>query len=199
MRTILLTGFAGTLLFSACTDTLVYGERTGLNIAIRTDAPQGHPLEVNTGLQRRVVGHVPPRNSNGGEAITMLSSFNLKRTPADNNNPLQAKVAIETSFASGKAAKTAAGSTASVEAIFDRPGVTESPKLSDQQNGAKIRKWIMSDQDTARTKARKYLDFLGNNGGKIDDKGNDLASADSAISDGQNAALNKKFIEITKF
>ncbi|MBW4707095.1 hypothetical protein KX928_04765 [Roseobacter sp. YSTF-M11] len=198
MRSYLTTGFVATLLISACSDTLVYGERTGLNIAIRTDAPQGQPLEVNTGLQRRVVGYVPPRNPEGSEAVNMLSSFNLKRTPDSNNNPLLAKVTIETSFASGKAAVSAGGNNEAVQAIFERSGVAAPAARSDQQNSAKIRDWFISEPATTNAKALEYLNFLQRFGGTFESEGADLPRVYQAVSDGKNAALNAQFITLKK-
>ena len=198
MRAFLISSFAATMLVGACTDTLVYGERTGLNIAIRSDVPQGQPLEVNTGLQRRVLGYVPPRDPEGGEAVNMLSSFSLNRTPADNQSPFDAKVSIRTSFASGRAAVSAGSDLKSVQAIFDRPGVTAPPERSDQDNTIKILNWISSEPATTNAKAREYLGFLERNKGTVATSGPDLPRAYEAASDGRNATLNAQFIALKK-
>ncbi|MEP5730836.1 MAG: hypothetical protein ABJL67_15870 [Sulfitobacter sp.] len=182
---------ATTCLLGACTDTLVYGERTGLNIAIRTDAAEGHPLEVNTGLQRRIVGYVPPRNEAGGEAVNMISAFNLTREDGEDKNPLNNKVTIETAFASGAAATVVGNDTKSVKAIFNRPGVTASPNIADQQLSPKIITWVGQDEK----RARRYLDFLNNSGGVTGTKPNFLNNVNDAANNGDNAKLNIKFAQ----
>ncbi|MEX0340915.1 MAG: hypothetical protein AB3N11_17975 [Arenibacterium sp.] len=101
--------FALGLCLMACTnDALVYGERTGFNLAVRSDTAESAPIEVNAGIQRRVVSFVPPseRDSAGnakGEGVTMISRFDLRRTPGQ-SGPFSHKVRIRTSFLSGEAA-----------------------------------------------------------------------------------------------
>jgi hypothetical protein len=62
--------------------SLVYGERSGVNIALRSDPAKALPVEVNAGIQRRVTTLVPTisRNQNkrpNDEAVSLVSTFGL--------------------------------------------------------------------------------------------------------------------------
>ena len=96
---------------AACGDTLVYGERTGLNLAIEVNQDPETPVNVNLGLRRTVVSVVPAVDSESGEdgqshpkgeAVSMISGFDLSDKERD--NPLDPDLQIRTQFASGKAA-----------------------------------------------------------------------------------------------
>jgi hypothetical protein len=113
--------FALVLCLPSCDQALVYGERSGLNISVRTDVAEGQPIEVNTGFQRRVIAYVPPRTraENGlpnGEAVNMASRFDIRRVPRDETQ-LRDVVAIRSVFASGQAATK----EANVAAVADAP------------------------------------------------------------------------------
>ena len=81
-----IAGLALALVFvSGCERALVFADRTGVNLAVRSDMAEGSPLEVNAGLKRRVVGFVPAKGESedgrpSGEAVNMVSRFDLKRT-----------------------------------------------------------------------------------------------------------------------
>ena len=96
---------------SACSDTLVYGERTGFNLAIEVNQDPETPVNVNAGLRRTIVGVVPPRSTESdgkggskskGEAVSMISGFDL--TDDTQDNQLNRGLQIQTQFASGQAA-----------------------------------------------------------------------------------------------
>ncbi|NOD77378.1 MULTISPECIES: hypothetical protein [unclassified Ruegeria] len=103
-----------TLSLSNCTDiqdrALVYGERSGVNIALRSDPAKALPVEVNAGVQRRVTTLVPPkaRNNNGrptDEAVSLVSTFDLTYNNADAENGLfGGTTRIASIFSSGTAA-----------------------------------------------------------------------------------------------
>lgn len=174
-------------LLGGCTDTLVYGERTGVNLAVRTDAAEGHPLEVNVGLQRRVVGIVPDSSVKGGEAVNMISSFGLERT--GEGNPLEANVTISGSFASGEAAKNVARNDRSVEAIFNLPGVRGSDDPQEISTTNKILNWVGTDV----ARAEEYVRFMRASGVQFEDAPRPQATASRLAVDERNAALNLKF------
>lgn len=113
---------------------LVYGERSGVNIALRSDPAKALPLEVNAGVQRRVTTLVPAtsRDPNTrrptGEAVSLVSSFDLNYTPpAEQSSLFGGRTKIATIFTTGDAASklgetinqsggSAAGLTEAVEA-----------------------------------------------------------------------------------
>ncbi len=133
---------AASLSLIACSnDGLVYGERSGFNLAIRTDTAESAPLEVNAGLQRRVVSFVPPseRDEEGkakGEGVTMISRFDLRRTPGQ-AGPFSDTVRVRTSFLSGQAATRADVATPKVVAEVVKPPsfslASDDPTSSAQQ------------------------------------------------------------------
>lgn len=81
--TILIVPFAFLANCAATGDrALVYGERSGVNIALRTDPAKTRPIEVNAGVERRVTTLVPAssRDTNNrptGEAVGLISTFDL--------------------------------------------------------------------------------------------------------------------------
>ena len=176
-------------LLAGCTDALVYGERSGLNLALRTEAIEGQPIEANVGLQRRVVGYVPPRNSEGGRAVDMIAAFNAKRE-ANTPSIFDDRNTIETAFVSGAAAQVAGNSPDSVAAIFDRPGIQVSSNPSDNTASEKILTWATTD-----VRALEYIAFLQAGGAKPADAQNTIITAQQAALDPKNAALNQKFVK----
>ncbi|CUH99169.1 hypothetical protein [Leisingera aquaemixtae] len=117
--------FVGLCLMACSNDALVYGERTGFNLAIRSDTAESAPVEVNAGIQRRVVSFVPPtkRDSEGnakGEGVTMISRFDLRRSPGQ-SGPFSDTVRIRTSFLSGRAATREDVATPDVVAEVVKP------------------------------------------------------------------------------
>ena len=111
-----------------CGDTLFYGERTGFNLAIRADAANSTPVEVNAGLRRSVVGVVPPlqhkETEDGskkpeGEAANMVSRFELLYVEGSLMNSLfGGELVIQSRFASGEAAKNVAEEPGKVGAVI---------------------------------------------------------------------------------
>lgn len=103
---------------AGCTEiqdrALVYGERSGVNIALRSDPAKALPVEVNAGVQRRVTTLVPPQQRNGAgrpidEAVNMISSFDLKYDNADASQGLfGGKTRIASIFTTGAAAEALA-------------------------------------------------------------------------------------------
>lgn len=99
---------------SGCADqdrALVYGERSGVNLALRSDPAKALPVEVNAGVQRRVTTLVPAtsRDPNTrrptGEAVSLISSFDLDYTPpAEQSSLFGGRTKIATVFSTGDAA-----------------------------------------------------------------------------------------------
>ena len=121
----LLAGFC-IMGLAACGDTLVYGERTGYNLAIEVNQDPETPVNVNLGLRRTVVSVVPPvatesgqggQSRPKGEAVSMISGFFL--SDIDSENPLQLDLRIRSQFASGNAAVLVSGNPDVVRAIAD--------------------------------------------------------------------------------
>ena len=95
-----------------CSRTLVFAEREGVNIAIRADAAQTPPLEVNFGYNRVVGTTVPPMAEEGqgpetrprGQALNMVSGFRVLSAKLDPSMPVNVDVTISSQFAAGGAA-----------------------------------------------------------------------------------------------
>lgn len=108
------------LTLGGCGKTLVFGERSGVNIALRFDTDRPPPVEVNIGLERRVGTIVPPtrysrNNEPSGDAVSMFSGFQVESfddpisikpasAPKTASGPFNVDVLIGTQFASGAAA-----------------------------------------------------------------------------------------------
>ncbi len=78
------------VIVSGCGQTLVFAERDGVNLAVRTDATASVPLEINFGLNRVVGSIVPPVSQTAtqqsqpsvrprGEAVNMFAGFQVDR------------------------------------------------------------------------------------------------------------------------
>ncbi len=95
---------------AGCTDALVYGESSGVNLAITVDPAKSQPLEVNFGAKRSVIGIVPPVDKNedtdkpAGEAVSMFSHFSLNYEENE-SDPFRGKLRVRSAFASGMAAR----------------------------------------------------------------------------------------------
>lgn len=114
------------LLFSAagCTKTLVYGERSGFNLSIIADPAQSLPIQVNGGLQRRVVGIIPgskdaDENGAKGEAVNMFSRFDLDYDE-NSESVFRGDLTVNSAFASGAAALAIADKEQIVAALVGR-------------------------------------------------------------------------------
>lgn len=137
------------LVLAGCGDTLIYGERTGFNMAVSVDATRSLPIEVNIGMRRSVVAAVPPLEGTNqadgkpqGDAVNMLSFFDLGYK--EEATGLGGDLTIGTQFISGKSAalfinpndnKTGAlsvdGAAAKASTINAALGVTPGRPLSE--------------------------------------------------------------------
>ncbi|WP_306113977.1 MULTISPECIES: hypothetical protein [unclassified Roseovarius] len=194
-----IAGLALALAFvSGCERALVFADRTGVNLAVRSDMAEGSPLEVNAGLKRRVVGFVPAKGESedgrpSGEAVNMVSRFDLKRTKGA-EGPFSDKVQIRTSFASGGAAVEAASKPKAVEALTKAPG------------------FVLSDDPQVRSAAQKLYDFTGQSpdharaylavaeSEKLDvaKEGDPNTRAVNTITNPANADGNRRIVDILK-
>ncbi|MBR0672027.1 hypothetical protein GXW76_12670 [Roseomonas soli] len=100
---------------AGCGQTLVFAERSGVNLSIRADATSRPPLAVNFGLDRASGTIVPPRarGEDGrpqGEAINMFAGFQVdRRGEVATQQPVNVDLRVSTQFASGAAALKVAG------------------------------------------------------------------------------------------
>lgn len=128
---------------AGCGRTLVFAERDGVNLAIRTGTSTT-PLEVNFGLNRMVATIVPPAGEkNGkpdGDAVSMFAGFQIDHT-FDPKNPLNPDLEIGTQFASGKAATAIADKPRVVAQIVNARVLTFATSDSAKQ----FRVWLMPD------------------------------------------------------
>lgn len=123
------------LALSACGESLVFTEKTGLNIAVGIDAAQGSPVETNLGLHRRVAGLVPPirRDQDGnsdGEAANMVGGFQVVQDP-DASDVFNTTVRVASGYATGPAALALVGElpnanqSRQIQPTGDSPAATE--------------------------------------------------------------------------
>jgi len=131
-----------TLALGGCGKTLVFGERSGVNIALRFDTDRPPPVEVNIGLERRVGTIVPPtryarNNEPSGDAVSMFSGFQVESfdepisiptasVPTSAAGPFNVDVLIGTQFASGAAAVEIAKGDPGVVAAIVKVGSAQS-------------------------------------------------------------------------
>jgi len=110
---------------AGCGQTLVFGERDGLNFAIRADSASQPPLEVNFGLDRTVGTIVPPAAQRdgrpAGEGINMFAGFQIDRDDTGTPTLLGLKLRVATQFASGAAAVAVAENPEVVNKIINIP------------------------------------------------------------------------------
>ncbi|MBY6005025.1 hypothetical protein KUV62_13975 [Salipiger bermudensis] len=182
---------------SACTEALVYGERTGVNLAIRSDPAEAAPLEVNAGLQRRVVAHVPPsqRDANGrptGEGVNMFSRFDLQREAGQ--NAFGGNVRIGTSFASGRAATAIAGKPKVVAAVTHAPVFTAVTVPAEVDVSAKLLDYTAANPTNLET----YLNLALQHGLSIALGDTSMTRAIGTIVAPENAGGNKRIAEFLK-
>ncbi|WP_299410715.1 hypothetical protein [uncultured Roseobacter sp.] len=185
----------GVLLMGCSNDALVYGERSGFNLAIRSDTAESAPVEVNAGLQRRVVSFVPPsnRDSEGnarGEGVTMISRFDLRRTPGQ-SGLFGDEVRIRTSFLSGRAATREDIATPKVVAqVVKAPSFSlssDAPTSSAQQL---LIQYIGSEPNSPNL--QRYLNLAEQRGLSIPAGPSTSIRALGAISAPANAAANRQ-------
>jgi hypothetical protein len=148
---------AVSIAMGGCGTTLVFGERDGVNLAIRANASSTPPIEVNFGLDRVVTTIVPPAGESGGhpvgEAVNMFAGFQVERYgDLDLNKPVGIDIQITTQFASGAAAVSVSGNPAVVNQIvrLNGPTVTRDaafvPTLTDRRSLLAVVKPLTDDQ-----------------------------------------------------
>jgi hypothetical protein len=154
------------LVFSVtgCGRTLVFGERDGLNFAIRADSASQPPLEVNFGLDRTVGTIIPPAAQVDGrpvgEVVNMFAGFQIDRDDTGTPTPLGVKLRVATQFASGAAAVSIAGKPEVVNQIVsvgDRPHAGPTPAVID----AEVRAYGRALANLAPEQKRKLAEDLG--------------------------------------
>jgi len=127
-----------------CGQTLVFVERDGVNLAIRTSG-NTPPLEVNFGLNRTVATIVPPTGEKGGkadgDAVGMFAGFQVDNTLVP-TEALNADMQIDNQFASGRAATAVATKTKVVAQIVNANAATFSASASSKQLDA----WLRPDE-----------------------------------------------------
>jgi hypothetical protein len=109
---------------AGCGRTLVFAERSGVNIAVRANATSAPPIEANFGLNRTIATIVPPAGQVGnnrpdGDAVSMFAGFQVDNTLDPAVAPLKADLQISTQFASGNAAIAVANNPPVVAAIVN--------------------------------------------------------------------------------
>jgi hypothetical protein len=109
---------------AGCGRTLVFAERSGVNIAVRANATSAPPIEANFGLNRTIATIVPPAGQVGnnrpdGDAVSMFAGFQVDNTLDPAVAPLKADLQISTQFASGNAAIEVANRPTIVAAIVN--------------------------------------------------------------------------------
>ena len=182
-------------LLVACDRALVYGDRTGLNIAIKSDVAEGSPIEANAGLQRRVFSFVPPRgktsdNQSEGDAVNMLARFDLKRT-AGKEGVFSDKVRIRTSFASGSAARTASKKKEAVALITKAPSFT----LTNDPVARGVAARLLDFVSRSEVNLQAYLSLAAMEGVDLSAGSTDRAKAVGAITNPENTAANKRIAQ----
>lgn len=181
----------------ACDRAIVYGDRTGFNLAIRTDVAEGQPVEVNAGLQRRVGGFVPPRkrDENGnavGEAANLMSRFELTRKAGEGLG-LADTIWINSAFVSGDAAVKASQNADSVASIFSAPGIRVSDAPEDVDAIGKLLNFTAVSEENRQA----YLILARARGLKVAPDTDPFAAQD-AILDPANASGNRAIVTALK-
>lgn len=152
---LLVTSF---VLLSACTDALVYSERTGFNLGISVNDEATTPVKLNAGLERNVVTFAPPsgeykeskKRTIKHDAVSMLSGFHLTDGHGGINNPLGGTLSIRSQFASGEAAVVIARNPAAAARIT---GVKVAHCKDD--NSVRLGDWIMIGGNVKKLQAWK--------------------------------------------
>lgn len=188
-RTALILAIA--MIGSACDRAIVYGDRTGFNLALRTDVAEGHPVEVNAGLQRRVGGFAPPRKRDKdgnavGEAANLMSRFELARKAGEGLG-LSDTIWINSAFVSGDAAVKASQNADSVASIFSAPGIRVSDDPQDVDAIGKLLNFTAASDENRLA----YLALARARGLKVAPDTDPFAAQD-AIVNSANASGNRE-------
>lgn len=193
---------------SACaqvsTDTMVFGERTGVNVGVIVDPGKTAPIELNTGFRRQVIGVIPPSqvDSQGrpaGEAVNMASHFEIKQVVDQNGNPLNGGLAMRGGFMSGGAASGFFGSAepARANAVANKLAQSEivtvqAPSApSDIQVSNEIVTLINANPNVV---APEYLRLAQARGLTIAEHPIPQISATQTAQDSRNAAANREIL-----
>lgn len=130
-----LATFGAASMLAGCGRTLVFMERDGVNLAVRTTGTTP-PLEINFGLNRTIATIVPPAGEKSGnpsgDAVSMFAGFQVDNTFVP-KTALDADLQVDTQFASGKAAIAVAGKPSIVADIVS---MTAGAKLAAQTDTA---------------------------------------------------------------
>lgn len=111
---------------NGCSDALVFGEKSGFNLAINVNDDPSTPIHVNAGFERKVGTVVPPlevtkddkgHSAASGEAVSLFSGFQLKYDEPGIPTPFSGKLTIRTQFASGLAAQDISNNQAMVAKV----------------------------------------------------------------------------------
>ncbi|GAA6182330.1 hypothetical protein NBRC116594_37680 [Shimia sp. NS0008-38b] len=188
------------------TNTMVFGERTGINIGVTVDPAKSTPIELNTGFRRQVIGVTPPSkvDANGnavGEAANMASNFDLAQAVDESGNPLTGgSVSMRGSFMSGKAATTffARSDENTVNAVTNKLAAKQVVAVEGSANTAEI---AVEDTLVALINANpsenapRYLTLAKSKGLTVAPHGSPQISAILTAKDARNAAGNKEILK----
>ncbi|HBT02530.1 MAG TPA: hypothetical protein DEB47_22385 [Citreicella sp.] len=179
----------------ACSDGLVYGERSGFNLAIRSDPAASAPIEVNSGLQRRVVVSIPPSGQDAagrpaGEGVNMFSRFDVRRVAGDGDTDLGGKVRISTSFVSGSAAKAIAAKPEIVGEVIKAPVFTAVTAPAEVEVARRL-----LDYTAGPGNAERYLELARAEGLAISPGAEAVTRAVGTVLSPANAAGNRVIAE----
>lgn len=160
---------------AGCGQTLVFAERSGVNLSIRADAASRPPLAVNLGLDRASGTIVPPRarGDDGrpqGEAVNMFAGFQVdRRGEVAAQQPLSVDLRVSAQFASGAAATKVAGAP---EVVRDIVTLGQVPLAQATPEALQARVEALSRRILALTPeaARRALALLGLPAGGADPK-----------------------------
>lgn len=191
----LTTLVASIVLTSGCQRALVYGDRTGFNLAVRTDPAKADILEVNTGLQREVVGFVPPQahtadGNADGEAVNMISRTDIRRTRASDGNPFNDNIKIHSAFISGAATVEAPENSKLIRTVIDAPKFVQTADAADRAVNTKLLNF--TSQGTEQ--ALRYLGEAKTQGLTISVRSEPIASAFETIVDPRNSVGNRRIL-----
>ncbi len=188
------------LLSGACTNTLTYGESTGLNLGIEADLATDTPAEINVGFKRRVIGMVPalqdPQNGRvTGEAANILSRFEID----SESNPeavFDTTLKVRGAFASGAAATglivdNNKGAEIVVQLAQAAPVVARVPDDPVQRSASERLTAYVAESPENRD---RYLSLAEEIGLNIPDNPFPSARATDAINDPANASGNQRIL-----
>lgn len=193
LRFLIITITAGFV--AGCSETLTYGERSGFNLSIRSDAAENVPIEVNGGFQRRVVGLIPAsgRTQDGrpmGESVNMFSNFDLAYEEND-TSLFGGKLTIGTSFASGKAATELAGNVSVVEQIVKPTNFPISDVPRTREALTKLGDYIVEADNRDF-----YMQIAATRGLRVYSDNDEFTNAINTLDDPSNGSMN---VEIAEF